>query len=251
MRVFGGLGLQAGDTFDDDEDAELLDDELEELLEPREDKKTVAVDHVSFSVAGGGCVGIIGPPKSGKTTLMNIVAGITPPTSGRVVVHGFACPIVDSALPLFPRTGTFGKGLGSLGAFLHVPPRQIRRHLDEIFEFVEKPELRQKATTSVSSRTHREILFAMMLTLDPDIVLIDSPIPKPISARVRTRLTDFKASGGLVLMTGPNVKSVAWLADRVITLEGGAIARDERVEDALERWSIEKRDENGDVAAEE
>src|SRR5439155_25704731 len=150
MRVFGGLGLQTGATFDDDDDdAELLDDELEELLEPDEDRKTIAVDRVSFSVAGGLCLAIVGPPKSGKTTLMNIIAGIAPPSSGRVVVHGLVCPIVDAALPLLPPYGTLGKGLPTLGAFLHLPPREIRRHLDEIFEFVGKPELRQRTTSSI------------------------------------------------------------------------------------------------------
>jgi ABC-type polysaccharide/polyol phosphate transport system ATPase subunit len=247
MRVFGGLGLHAGGAEDDDDDAELLDD-LDEVPERHEDRRTIALDRVSFSAAAASCVAIVGAPNSGKTALMKVVAGVAPPSSGRVVVHGLVGPILDSALPLFPAYGTLARGLPTVGAFLHIPPRRIRHNLDDIFEFAGSRELRKKATATVSGKTHRELLFAMMLVLDPDIILVDSPIPKPMAERVRRRLSEFKASGGLILITGQDVESVAWIADRVITLEHGSVVHDESVDDALERVAREREPEGDRIS---
>src|SRR5205823_6552769 len=122
------------------------------------------------------------------------------------------------------------------GAFLHIPPRRIRHHLDDIFEFATTKDLRERTISSVPAKFQREIMFATMLTIDPDIVLVDAPIAgKEIGERIRGRLTEIKASGGLVIIATRDIESVAWIADRVITLNRGVIAHDEPFEDALER----------------
>jgi ABC-type polysaccharide/polyol phosphate transport system ATPase subunit len=246
MRIFGGLGVGLGEQVDDDDD-DVNDgndddffDEMEDVVERPKDQ-IVALHEVSFTAAGGSCVALVGPSGSGKSTLMNIVAGVAPPSSGRVIVHGLVGPILGSTAGLYPQYGKLGKALPTLGAFLHIPPRLIRHHLDEIFEFLGRPDLRPKLTSSVPGKVLREVLFATMLVFGADIVLIDLPMPgKEFGERVRERLTAIKASGGLVMIATPNVESVAWIADRVITLKKGSVAHDEPIGAALERVRTEQ-----------
>jgi ABC-2 type transport system ATP-binding protein len=63
----------------------------------------VALDWVSFSVAGGEVFGLLGPNGAGKTTTIKILTGLTRPTSGRALVAGF--DVVKEAHEVKRRTG--------------------------------------------------------------------------------------------------------------------------------------------------
>jgi ABC-type sulfate/molybdate transport systems ATPase subunit len=235
LSVFGGLGADLyatpGDDEDEEEDEELEDDELE-----RRKEQIVALAGVSFRALSGTCVAVCGPAESGKSVLMRIVAGLVPPTRGRVVVHGQPAPIVDALLSAFPPWGSFGAALPVVAGLVRMPVRRVRRNLGEIFELVGEPGLRKERVNAIGGATRRRALLATMLSLDPDVLLIDTDLSgKAFSEELRRRMLELKASGGVIVIAARDPAEVAWIADRVVTLESGRVARDESLDEALAR----------------
>jgi ABC-type polysaccharide/polyol phosphate transport system ATPase subunit len=238
MAVFGGLGVGYTGTAIDEDDDEYLDDEDE--VEEREtaDSTTVALDDVSLVATGGTCVALVGPANAGKTTLLRIIAGLAPPSSGRVVVHGSVAPALEDLFTLYPRAGRLDGALTGLGALLGLPVRRIHQRRTEIFELYGQAGIGREPVSTAPRRTKKDLLLAMMLCLDTDILLMDFSPPKkesnkPRDDRIRDRLQEIRRSGSLIIMAAHDVESVAWIADRVIFMKKGSIMGDCPIEEAL------------------
>src|ERR1700761_261739 len=95
-----------------------------------------ALDGVNFSVEAGEVLGIIGTNGAGKSTLLKILAGITTPTSGRVVARGRVAPLIEVGAGLIADlTGRENVYLN--GVILGMSVREIKRKFDEIVSFAE------------------------------------------------------------------------------------------------------------------
>lgn len=222
----GGIVPGEGANLEDEED-DIFDDEEPEVERAQEPR--VALDDVSFDARGGSCVGLVGPTGSGKSVLMKIIAGLAPPTSGRVVVHGRLAAAIDSSIGLFPRTGKVGAGLPLFAGFHGISPRTARRHFQDVADSMELPNLR-KQYMGLMTRKHRQALMVTLaLNVDADIVLIDTSMPVIVRTTSiwQERMLELKRQGVLLIVTGPDADSVSWIADRVIRLERGVIVSDE------------------------
>ena len=233
FAVFGGIEGGVG-PMDEEED----DDDGDDGFEADEDEAesvavdgTVALDAVSLRVSGAGCLGVVGPPGSGKSVLARTVAGITPPSSGRVVVHGSLGPILAPAAGFLGRQGRLSRRLPMLAAVLRLPVRDVRRRLPEIFDFLGDPDAGKLPISSLSTKRRLDIVFALVLSLDLDIVVVDCPLPAgAYGERCRSRLRDLKNEGTLVLVTAQAPDGVAWIADRMIEMKQGRIVSEHGVE---------------------
>ena len=228
-HVFAKLGgIVPGEGANlEDEDEELFDDDEPEVERVREAR--LALDGVSFDVTAGSCVGLVGPPGAGKSVLTRIIAGLSPPTSGRVVVHGRLSAALDSSVGLFPRTGRLGMPL--FAGFHGISPRIARRHLQDVADCLDWPTL-NKQYMGLMTRKHRQALMVTLaLNVDADIVVIDTTMPVVVRTTHiwQERMLELKRAGVILIVTGPDVESVSWIADRVIQLEDGVIVGDERI----------------------
>jgi len=131
-----------------------------------------AVKGVSFDVAHGEVLGIIGANGAGKSTLMRAVAGILPPTRGRIEIHGRVSTLLalgigfNSAL-----TGRQNVVLGGLAAGLL--KAEINQKYDEIAEFAELGDFMDMPMRTYSSGMYSRLAFSVAVNMDPDILLID------------------------------------------------------------------------------
>ncbi len=94
-RRMGDMQVTGPDYEDEDED-ELIEEEPEER--PTTAREVPALIDISFDVQPGARLAILGPPASGKTTLLKLLARVTPPTAGRAVVRGRVAPLLELAL---------------------------------------------------------------------------------------------------------------------------------------------------------
>src|ERR671918_1253166 len=134
-----------------------------------------ALRNVSFEVPHGKVMGVVGANGAGKSTLMRAVAGILPPTQGRVEVHGRVSTLLSLGVGFNRKlTGRENVVLGGLAAGL--TRSQLREKYDEIVEFAELEEFMDMPMQTYSSGMYGRLGFSVAVNMDPDILLIDEAL---------------------------------------------------------------------------
>jgi ABC-type polysaccharide/polyol phosphate transport system ATPase subunit len=138
-------------------------------------REITALKDVSFDVPEGTVMGVVGANGAGKSTLMRAVAGILPPTSGRIEVRGKVSTLLslgvgfNSAL-----SGRENVVLGGLAAGLD--RRDIAAKYDEIADFAELEDFMDMPMRTYSSGMFSRLAFAVAVHMDPDILIIDEAL---------------------------------------------------------------------------
>jgi len=138
-------------------------------------KEVHAVQDVSFDVDHGTTIGIIGANGAGKSTLMRTVAGILPPTSGRIEVHGRVSTLLALGVGFNPvLSGRENVVLGGLAAGL--TRKEILQRYEQIAEFAELGEFIDMPMRTYSSGMFSRLAFSVAVHMDPDILLVDEAL---------------------------------------------------------------------------
>ncbi|WP_037374158.1 ABC transporter ATP-binding protein [Sediminimonas qiaohouensis] len=144
-----------------------------------------AVDNVSFAVPQGSFFSILGPSGCGKTTIMRMIAGFLPPTSGDICIKGRSMlnvppnkrPVnmVFQHLALFPMMNiedNIGYGLRRAG----LPKPEITRKVGEVLERIGLPGVGKRKVSELSGGQKQRIAIARCMVLEPDVLLLDEPL---------------------------------------------------------------------------
>jgi len=134
-----------------------------------------AVKDVSFAVEKGTVLGVVGANGAGKSTLVRTIAGILPPTEGRVEVLGRVSTLLALGVG-FNRelSGRENVILGGLAAGLH--KEELEEKYDEIVDFAELGEFMDLPMRAYSSGMYGRLAFSVAIHMDPDILLIDEAL---------------------------------------------------------------------------
>jgi ABC-type polysaccharide/polyol phosphate transport system ATPase subunit len=134
-----------------------------------------AVRNVSFEVAQGSVVGLVGANGAGKSTLMRTIAGILPPNDGRIEVFGRVSTLLALGVGFNKDlTGRENVVLGGLAAGL--TRVQMHAKYEQIVEFAELEEFMDMPMRAYSSGMYGRLAFSVAVNLDPDILLIDEAL---------------------------------------------------------------------------
>jgi ABC-type polysaccharide/polyol phosphate transport system ATPase subunit len=134
-----------------------------------------ALKHVSFEVPHGKVLGVVGANGAGKSTLMRTMAGILPPTSGRVEVHGRVSTLLALGVGFNRKlTGRENVILGGLAAGLSRD--QLQEKYEEIVAFAELEDFMDMPMRTYSSGMYGRLGFSVAVNMDPDILLIDEAL---------------------------------------------------------------------------
>jgi lipopolysaccharide transport system ATP-binding protein/teichoic acid transport system ATP-binding protein len=134
-----------------------------------------AVKDVSFDVPHGTVLGVVGSNGAGKSTLMRTLAGILPPTSGRVEVRGRVSTLLALGVGFNRKlTGRENVILGGLAAGLS--REQLEHKYEEIAEFAELGEFMDMPMRTYSSGMYGRLAFSVAVNMDPDILIIDEAL---------------------------------------------------------------------------
>jgi ABC-2 type transport system ATP-binding protein len=198
-----------------------------------------AVDDVSFEIAPGRVVGLLGPNGSGKTTMLRMLLGLVTPTSGRVTIAGR--PYAELADP--------GRQVGVvLEANAFDGRRTARNHLrvltvqggfdparvDEVLDLVGLREAADRHAGDFSLGMGQRLSLAGALLGDPPVLVLDEPTNglDPAGIRwLRDLLRGFAGERRTVLLSSHVLAEVAQTVDEVLILDRGRLRAHRRLAD--------------------
>jgi ABC-type polysaccharide/polyol phosphate transport system ATPase subunit len=138
-------------------------------------REVKAVRDVSFEVPHGQVLGVVGANGAGKSTLMRTMAGILPPTSGRVEVEGRVSTLLALGVGFNRKlSGRENVVLGGLAAGLS--REQLKSKYDDIVAFAELEDFMDMPMRTYSSGMYGRLAFSVAVNMDPDILLIDEAL---------------------------------------------------------------------------
>ena len=182
-----------------------------------------AVDHISLRVPRGSTFGIIGRNGSGKSTLLKLVAGITKPTSGEVLVDGRVSALIELGAGFHPEISG-RENVYINGVMLGLTKREITRRFDEIIEFAELEDFIDAPVKTYSSGMYVRLGFAVAVHVDPDILIVDEVLAvgdEGFSLRCLDRFAEFKRHGKTILLVTHGLATVERFCDEALWLDHG------------------------------
>jgi len=201
----------------------------------KEFKATVAVADVSFEIRRGEIVGLLGANGAGKTTTIQVLLGLTTPTSGRVRIFGQ--DFEPHRVAILQRCN-FSSAYTGLPANLKVWENllifaklyQVKNHRQktaELLDLLEITHLRRQITGTLSSGEATRVNLCKALLNDPELLLLDEPtasLDPNIADKVRKLLRRVQRERGIsMIYTSHNMLDVEEICDQVIFLNKGRI----------------------------
>ena len=187
-----------------------------------------AVDGVSFSIAEGQCFGLLGPNGAGKTTTVEMMEGVTQPTSGEVLYHGQPLGVrfrAEAGIQ-FQKTALqdFLTVRETLALFTHLYPR--RRDIDELLRICALEQVAGRDNRKLSGGQMQRLLLAIALANDPRVLFLDEPTTG-LDPQARHNfwelIRSIKAEGRTVLLTTHYMEEAYELCDVIAIMDSGRI----------------------------
>ncbi len=207
-----------------------------------------AVDGVSFGVAAGEVVGLLGPNGAGKTSTLRMIAGILPPTAGRVRVGGV--DVREDPRAAKRRVGFLS---GDTQLYRRLTPRELLRYFGRLYE-IDEAELGRRIERLVeelemgpfadrlcgvlSSGQKQRVNIARAFLHDPNLLVLDEPTAAldVISGRfIVEAIRRERARGRAVLFSTHFMGEAERLCDRVVFLHRGRVVDSGALPDLLAR----------------
>jgi ABC-type polysaccharide/polyol phosphate transport system ATPase subunit len=198
-----------------------------------------ALSQVDLMLKEGDRVCIIGHNGAGKTTLLRVIAGIYPPSSGRIEIDGKLMAILGQNLA--PNPDATGYETISLVANLYGwPADRVPEYTRDIEEFTELGEYLALPTRIYSSGMHARLAFAMATIQVPDVLLIDEGIGAAdanFQAKARVRTQEFISQAKILIMASHALDFCRAMCNKALLLANGRPVFFGAVEEGLSRYT--------------
>jgi ABC-type polysaccharide/polyol phosphate transport system ATPase subunit len=182
-----------------------------------------AVRNVTFDVPHGEVLGIVGANGAGKSTLVRTIAGILPPSEGRVEIHGRVSTLLALGVGFNKKlSGRDNVVLGGLAAGLKRD--QLAEKYDDIVAFAELEDFMDMPMRTYSSGMYGRLAFAVAVMMEPDILLIDEALSVG-DARFRRKcarkMRQLCSEDRTVVLVSHALGTIQELADHAIWMDHG------------------------------
>jgi ABC-type polysaccharide/polyol phosphate transport system ATPase subunit len=197
-----------------------------------------ALRDVSLRVEPGTSVGFVGRNGSGKTTLLRLIAGIFPPTEGRVTVGGSVGSLLELGAGFHPDF-TGRENIFLSASIYGLKRREVDRVFDEIVSFSELDRFIDFPVRTYSSGMLMRLGFSIAVHVRADVLLLDEVFAVGDEAFQRKcvdRIMDFRRQGGTLCFVSHAASAVEHLCERAVLLTQGRIEYDGDTEEALRRY---------------
>jgi lipopolysaccharide transport system ATP-binding protein len=184
-----------------------------------------ALQNVSFEVAAGEAVGLVGPNGVGKSTVLKLVAGIIEPTSGEVEVHGRVGALLELGAGFHPDL-TGRENIYLNASVLGLSRSEIHRRLNTIVDFAELERFIDVPVKHYSSGMYVRLGFAVAVHTDPEILLIDEVLSvgdAVFQRKCLDKVVELKRAGRVIVFVSHDMHSVQKLCQRLVWFDQGGV----------------------------
>lgn len=198
-----------------------------------------AVKNLSLDVPHGTVLGIVGSNGAGKSTLMRAIAGILPPTSGRIMVDGKISTLLALGVGFNPAlSGRDNIILGGLAAGL--TRDEVEDRTESIIEFAGLPEgFIDLPVRTYSSGMYGRVAFSVAVNMTPDILLLDEALSAGDAAfkeKSFERMRELCKEARTIIIVSHALQTVIDLCDTAVWMNKGEMVQKGKPEDLVDDY---------------
>ena len=185
-----------------------------------------ALRDISFTVAPGEVLGVMGLNGSGKSTLLKLIAGVFKPTAGSITVNGEIAPLLELGTGFDPEFSAKDNVFMNGAIFGH-SPKYMEAIYDEIMDFAELWEFADVPLKNFSSGMLARLGFSVATHVEPDVLIIDEILgvgDYRFNTKCEKRISELLSRGATVLLVSHSIETIEKLCTRALLLEKGRMA---------------------------
>jgi ABC-type polysaccharide/polyol phosphate transport system ATPase subunit len=212
-------------TFAHHAGRKLLRERLADLVRPGRNARYTALDDVSFEMAHGESLGLIGANGAGKSTILNLATGVALPDSGSIQLHGRVAAMLELGAG-FHYDLTGAENLLINAALMGLSRRETAERFEQIIEFSGVRAFIDEPLRTYSAGMTVRLAFAVAVHTDPDVLVIDEVIgmgDQQFYARCLEKIHAFQRGGKTILLASHSLDLVTMLCQRALWLDHGRV----------------------------
>jgi teichoic acid transport system ATP-binding protein len=194
-----------------------------------------ALSDINLTFEGGTMTALLGPNGCGKSTMLQIIAGVLQPSTGSVKVNGRVTAILELGAG-FQLEYTGRENAILYGLILGISQDEMRGRMDEIAEFAEIGDFLDQPVKTYSSGMVVRLAYACATVVDPDILLVDEALAVGdirFQNRCLEKVYELRCKGKTIIFVTHETSVVEWYCHRAVVMNGGRVLADGPVKEML------------------
>jgi lipopolysaccharide transport system ATP-binding protein len=203
-----------------------------------------ALNDVSFTVAPGEVLGIIGHNGAGKSTILKLLSRVTYPTRGQIRTWGRMAALIELGAGFHPDL-TGRENIYLNGVILGLKRREIDAQFPAMVEFAELEKFIDTPVKRYSSGMYVRLAFAVAAHVRADLLLVDEVLSVGDSAfqqKCLTKMNELRGSGATIVFISHNLWSVRTFCKRALLLRAGRIEAEGNPDDVIQAYRRQDRE---------
>ena len=200
---------------------------------------TWVLQDVSFALAPGEAVGIVGNNGAGKSTLLKIITGTSQPTAGSVGITGSVAALLELGMGFHPEfTGRQNAFMAA--QLLGLGVEEIESLMPRIEAFAEIGEYIDRPVRIYSSGMMVRLAFSVATAKRPDVLIVDEALSVGdayFQHKSFDRIRELRALGTTLLIVSHDRAAIQSICDRAILLDGGRLAKEGTPEEIMDFYN--------------
>lgn len=214
---------------------EFFQDNLKRKVRIREFK---ALDNISFSVSSGEVLAVLGKNGAGKSSLLKILAGVLPPSSGTIKVEGDIAPLIELGAGFHPEM-TGAENIRFYSALLGRDLKTVDKRIKEIGDWAGVSDHLDLPLRTFSSGMISRLAFSVATDQPAEVLLVDEVLSvgdAEFQSKSAERMKTLIRGGAAVVLVSHDMNAVRRLATKALWIETGQIRAYGEVDEVIDKY---------------
>jgi lipopolysaccharide transport system ATP-binding protein len=206
-----------------------------------------ALRNVTFDIARGETVGIIGRNGSGKSTLLQVMVGTVQATAGTIAVNGRVSALLELGAGFNPEF-TGRENVYLAGAIVGIGATRMRELMPVIEKFADIGDFIDQPVKTYSSGMYVRLAFSTAIHVSPDVLVVDEALAVgdvAFQMKCLTRIRKMQSEGVSIILVTHSINTLLEFCDRAVYLRAGEVVLDGACRDVAKRYADDLVDEEG------